>query len=233
MMRTLWNVVSFLAVVHLLAGVMFVGWLWHSRRLDDDRIQQMRALLAEPVSDAPVVTEAPSDEPEPESRAAALSSGAQVELTSMLREQMAQSVRWLEDEKRLLTVQLERATAQIERQKQDFMDRQSQWEQSVEAERQRRIDEQFGKVVRQLESVPPRQAQQILANLVDEGRPEQAVAYLDGMNPRAAAKIIREFKTAEDTRLATELLERLRTFGLEAEVAEDAGHDANASDISS
>jgi flagellar motility protein MotE (MotC chaperone) len=232
-MRTLWNVVSFLAIVHLLAGLMLAGWLWHSRRLDGDRIMQVRALLAEPVTDEAAPGDASGDD-DPDAidgvqTAAALPSGARVELSSMLREQMMQSVRWLEDEKRLLTAQLERATAQVEQQQQAFTDRQAQWEQSIEAQRQRRIDEQFGKVVRNLESVPPKQAQRILSTLVAEGRPEQAVAYIDAMNPRAAAKVLREFKSDEDTVLATELLERLRTFGLEAEVTEDDGNDASPS----
>ena len=45
-MKTLWNIVSFLAVVHLLALVMFVGWLWKSGRLDGARIDELREMLA-------------------------------------------------------------------------------------------------------------------------------------------------------------------------------------------
>ena len=45
-MKTLWNIVSFLAVVHLLAVVMFVGWLWKSGRLDEARVGELREMLA-------------------------------------------------------------------------------------------------------------------------------------------------------------------------------------------
>ena len=38
-MRFLWNIVSFLAVVHLLALLMFVGWLWRTDRLDSQRVR--------------------------------------------------------------------------------------------------------------------------------------------------------------------------------------------------
>ncbi len=34
------------------------------------------------------------------------------------------------------------------------------------------------------------------------------------MNPRLAGKVLKEFKTEEENRLATELLERIRTLGL-------------------
>ena len=37
-MKTLWNIVSFMAVVHLLALLMFVGWLWRTERLDRGRV---------------------------------------------------------------------------------------------------------------------------------------------------------------------------------------------------
>ena len=33
-MRSAWNTVSFLAVVHLLALAMFAGWLGYTQRLD-------------------------------------------------------------------------------------------------------------------------------------------------------------------------------------------------------
>jgi hypothetical protein len=37
-MKTLWNIFSFLAVVHLLALTMVIVWLWKSQRLTADRI---------------------------------------------------------------------------------------------------------------------------------------------------------------------------------------------------
>lgn len=54
---------------------------------------------------------------------------------------------------------------------------------------------------------------------------DQMVAYLNAMAPRAANKILREFKTPDEVVLATELLEKLRIFGFEAEAAELASHD--------
>jgi hypothetical protein len=67
--------------------------------------------------------------------------------------------------------------------------------------------------VRQYEQVPPKQGKRMIMELVVMGQVEQAVAYLDAMNVRAAGKILKEFKTDEEIKLATELLEKLRTFG--------------------
>ena len=58
-----------------------------------------------------------------------------------------------------------------------------------------------------------RQAKGKLIELVNTGRKDQAVAYLDAMNLRNAGKVLAEFKTAEENKLATELLERIRTLG--------------------
>ena len=54
-MRTLWNVISFLAVVHLLALLIVVGWLWQSGRITKERVQQTRELFALTESEAQVV----------------------------------------------------------------------------------------------------------------------------------------------------------------------------------
>ena len=48
------------------------------------------------------------------------------------------------------------------------------------------------------------------------------------MKPRLAAKVLGAFKTTAENKLATDLLEQLRTFGLPADDPDDAGN-ANAS----
>ena len=50
-MKTVWNGLSFLAVVNLLALLMFVGWLWKTDRLDADRVEHVRSMFARTISD--------------------------------------------------------------------------------------------------------------------------------------------------------------------------------------
>ena len=60
------------------------------------------------------------------------------------------------------------------------------------------------------------------------------MVYLDAMNQRAAGKVLAEFKTDQENKLATELLERIRTLGLRSagtgalESPSDADTVANA-----
>ena len=51
-MKTIWSIVSFLAVVNLLALTTFAVWLWHSDRLDGERVQQVRELFSMTIPEA-------------------------------------------------------------------------------------------------------------------------------------------------------------------------------------
>lgn len=114
----------------------------------------------------------------------------------------------------MLAQQLEQATQQMESQAEELKREQSNSRSSRATDAQKRGDEQFLRAVKQLEQVPAKQAKKILETLVAGKNVDQAVAYLDAMNPRAAAKVLREFKTDAEIPLATELLERLRTRGV-------------------
>ena len=228
-MRSLWSIVSFLAVVNLLALMLLIGWLWQSGRLNPERLREVRALLAAPVLDEAEAggstagggdgVEAEADSPPP------LPSAMQVEYTFALQEQAEQATRRMAEAKRLLEAQLERTMTQLQREREQFEQERRSWTDSVREDRERKADEQFAKVVKQLESIPAKQAKAILVELAGQGSMEQAIAYFDAMQPRAAAKVLKEFKTQPENTLATELLERLRTFGLEPMDPEAPGDD--------
>ena len=116
----------------------------------------------------------------------------------------------------MLAAQLQQATARMEANIAAFEQRRSSFHISQQDDRQRKIDEQFLQAVKQLEQLPAKQAKGVLEQLLADKNVDQAVAYLDAMSPRAAAKVLREFKSGPDLALATELLERLRTFGVDA-----------------
>ena len=52
-----------------------------------------------------------------------------------------------------------------------------------------------------------------LLQIIEQGAPEQATAYLNAMQTRTASKILAQIG---DAALAADLLERLRVYGLEA-----------------
>ena len=232
-MRTAWNTVSFLAVVHLLALAMFVGWLWNSKRLDGQRLIAVRDVLAVTI---------------PQERAAAAEAAAEVQAQRKRLEEQervsdppitsAAAVRVAADredvnrqlggrvahEAKLLRERLAQQGQELSRREAEFEARQQAWREAVQDEQRRRSDEQFAKAVKQLESLKPKQAKTMIVQLIKDGKMEQAVAYLDAMNRRAASKLLNELKTDQESQLATELLERLRTFGLGADAAGVSGN---------
>lgn len=228
-MRNAWNVFSFLAVVHLLAIAMFIGWLWQTDRLDSARLRDAQAMFAMTVPQAQVAAELAAQEAEAQRQQQeqqfrrdhpALSSRARLQLIAETQQVTDWSIRRLDDVKTQLVQQLTLAAQQAEELQAQVEAERRSGLQSIEAERKRRADAQFTKAVKLLEALPPKLAKTKIVELVDSGKISQAVAYLNEMNQRAAGKLLAQFKTDEENRLATELLERLRTFGLNADVAE-------------
>jgi hypothetical protein len=224
-MRTAWNITSFLAVVNLLALLMCAGWLWQTGRLDSQRIATIRELLSITIADElqtrteeAAAMEAQEQLRDEERRRTGwpVAGGELIARIDRFEDHAALMLRRVQDENSKLMSQLDAREQDLVQREQQLEARQQQWLASIEADADRRQDEQFLKAVRILESLPPKQARQAIQSLVETGKTEQAVAYLNAMNARSAAKIVREFKTDADVALATDLLEKLRTFGLVA-----------------
>lgn len=224
-MKSLWNIVSFLAVVNLLAFAMLMVWLWQSDRLSSTRVQQLREILSLTVTQE----KASHDEAEQKAQAEAatalneqiqanppVESVAQLRQITLIKYEQEQARRRLEDERNVLLTALNTESARLEEQRAELERQKTAWESAVHQERQRKNDEQFLQTVRQLEQLPAKQGKQMIVELIDTKQSKTVVAYLDAMSPRACAKILKEFKTEAEIKLATELLEQLRTFGLES-----------------
>jgi hypothetical protein len=224
-MRFLWNIVSFLAVVHLLALGFFVAWLWQSDRLTLARLKEARDVFALTV--AQQTEDAKKQESEAQEQARSeqereinanppLDSDSQLRQISLIRNEQDMALRRLENERDTLLAQLSAENDRLDDKKRDLDRQRLEWENAVRADRERKVDEQFLQAVRQLEQVTPKQAKQMIVRIVSDNQMDLAVAYLDSMSPRAASKILKEFKGEADIELATKLLEKLRTFGREA-----------------
>ncbi|MHC4218875.1 MAG: hypothetical protein ACYSU7_10525 [Planctomycetota bacterium] len=222
-MKTAWNVVSFLAVVHLLALLMFAGWLWQTDRLDGGRIDEVRALFAPTISESRAVLVQADLEAEAALQQRAetarrqrppLPAAYRVDRLADDQQDQARAEHHLDLVRRQLLQQFDIVALQLETERDALNADRQGFEQGVDADQQQRYAAQLTKAVKLLESLPPKQAKQKIIELVQSGRSDQAVVYLDAMNQRSAGKVLAEFKTAEDNILATELLERIRTLGL-------------------
>jgi len=233
-MKRLWNIVSFIAVVNLLSLILFGGWLWQSGRLDKGRLRDIRNVLALTLAESQVIAdENATRDAEIQAVAAKdalrrnppLPSSADIALTSLVEEQSDQALQRLQDETNQHLAELEFRAKQLDGRETALEARRRAWETSTADELRRKTNEQFQKTLRQYEALAGKDAKRMLLDLVAQGSLAQAVAYLDAMSPRAATKTLKELKTADETRLATQLLERVRTLGIEAEVAESNSND--------
>ncbi|MCA9296549.1 MAG: hypothetical protein KC983_08525 [Phycisphaerales bacterium] len=236
-MKRLWNMISFLAVVNLLAMGIFVGWMWQTGRLNIDRLRSLReSLMVTSADEAASMQTKEAAEQRARAEAEDLARRENPPLPSSVALRRnddnsmrdAQIVRRLVDEKALLVDQLSMKTQQIEAERAAFEAERAAWQSATADERQRLTDTQFAKVVDLYSSIPAKQAKEMLINLVRTDDADQAVAYLNAMEIRAAAKIIKELKTDAENQLATDLLEQLRTHGLGATAMESTGNEPTA-----
>lgn len=240
-MKSLWNATSFVAVVNLLALAMFVGWLWQSDRLSRERVEAVRTLFTVTI---PAEEQAAREREREAAEALELlqaeeqranppaASVDQLLRISRIKEQELQVTRRLEEERNAILAQVERRAAELEAERAEFEARKQAWADAIAEEQERKDDEQFAKTVKLLQGLPAKQAKQQLITMVDSGQVDRAVAYLDAMEMRVAGRILSEFKSDAENALAADLLERLRTFGLDASPSEESAHDRQPSGTS-
>lgn len=221
-MRTLWTILSTIAVANLLALMGFVGWLVATQRIDMDRLEMLRSTLSETV----VAEQVRLDQEADDVRKAA--DQAQAEMKAQLPPISAADRLLLNDESEELARQrlqrvnrevvdlqrtLRNESAQIAQDRDTLNIDREQFEAMRQRIAQIEGDEQFAKTVKLYESLKADTARQMLQELIDNKQIDQVVAYLNVMQQRAASKIISSF---DDPGVAADLLERLRVYGLEA-----------------
>ena len=228
-----------LAAAHLLAVDGFFGWLAASWRIDAARLERLRELFAKPVAveakerreaEAKAAEAATDAELMQRLRELPLASADRSETGSRAEERIELGLRAFEDKTRRLREELRKDGENLEQQIRGFEERKAAWEASIAADKERETDEQFRKAVRLVESMPPKQARAWILELVKSGKTETAVAYLDAMTGAKASNLLKSFKGDDETKVATELLERLRMLGLESGARAERSNGAKTAD---
>jgi len=238
-MNSFLKLVIVLAAAHLLAVAGFFGWLAASGRIDAARLERLRELFAKPVAveakerreaEAKAAEAATDAELMQRLRELPLASADRSETGSRAEERIELGLRAFEDKTRRLREELRKDGENLEQQIRGFEERKAAWEASIAADKERETDEQFRKAVRLVESMPPKQARAWIRELVKSGKTETAVAYLDAMTGAKASNLLKSFKGDDETKVATELLERLRMLGLESEARAERTNGAKTAD---
>jgi hypothetical protein len=192
----------------LLAGG--AGWLVQQKRLDRERIFAIRDVLFPPPAEAPLVQPAATQSSqrleELLARVAGRSAAEQIEyIQHAFDAQMAQLDR---RERELLSLQrqIDLARDQMSRDRAALASEQQTLEQTQEQAERLAQDQGFQDTLALYNTMSGKQVKQIFMTLEDEA----VMQYLQAMQPRKAAAIIKEFKTADEVQRIQRVLEAMR-----------------------
>lgn len=222
MIRSLWLIVSTIAVANLLALVGFAGWLIASDRLDLDRAESIREMIAPTIAaeaererEEQAELDAERERLEEQGRLGGIPISASDRL-NILRE--------VDEVSRQRFERMERETRDLQRQLREELDaiaaERSAFETVRDAFEVRRAEiaeleqsKQFKRALQLYESSKPDVAANMFETLIAQGNEQDVVSYLNAMKPMAARKVIEVFE-GRDPILAARLLEGVRNYGL-------------------
>ncbi|HYE62875.1 MAG TPA: hypothetical protein VD997_12840 [Phycisphaerales bacterium] len=179
-MKSLWTVLSVLAVANLVALMSFVGWLAKSDRLSMDRVRAVREVIAKPISlerseleQAAKEQEAANAKAEAEARAgrppltAAEKLQARIEATEIDRQRIERLKREVAD----LQMQLAAEGQRLRDERAAFEAEKKQFDQVVASLNAGTSDAQFQKTLKILTSAKPQQAVTLLLQMLEPAAP--------------------------------------------------------------
>ncbi|MEZ6318040.1 MAG: hypothetical protein R3B49_04685 [Phycisphaerales bacterium] len=222
-MRRLWTIISVVCFLNAMGVLVVLGWLLNTGRVDRQRLQDVRELFRETTAQRDAREKAEQKEAE---QAAALTRVANVEngepmsADARLDSNRAQSQADIERMQRIRREVKDLQDAVV-RQRQ-LLDKEREGFESNEAafNKMRRDiaelegSEQFKKALVVFEQLKPADAKAAMAALLDQGKQDEVVGYLDAMEDRARTKVVAEFIKDADAPLAAKLLEELRVRGI-------------------
>ena len=223
-MKTVWTIIVTIALANILAMAGVIGWLGMTNRLSADRVDALRAMFQETVSEQKSREESEAASKEAErnqlfesARRGALPVGV-TQLNDDFYEQQQIEQRRVDrdrDDVARMEEQLAERRSAFEADVQAFEAEREAFEEMREEIRAREGDDQFQKSLKTLESLQPEAAHSMLNSMLEEGKKEEVVAYISEMAARSRTKLISQFQT-QDPAVAADLLERLRTYGIDA-----------------
>jgi len=210
--KKLFDVLVLVLAVNFLIVAGVAGWIVKSRQVDREKITAIKEILypstapatTQPVADA--TTQPSLKLEELVARQSGRTAGEQVEfIQHTFDAQMAQldrrerEVRDLERQVDLAKQQMARDRTALETEKSELKKREQQATKLAS-------DQGFQDALERYIAMPPKQVKQIFATLDDQ----TVVNFLQAMEPKTAAKIIKEFKTDEEVARIQKVLEKMR-----------------------
>ena len=223
-MKSVWMILSTLAIANMVALALFLGWLASTNRLSGDRVDSVRKMFVETIAAAE--TRVAGEVKELEQQAVLAELERKKGFPPLTADQRLELIREYADLISQRTERTRRETqdlintllAQQGRLQQDRLkldEEREQFAQMRERIAELEGSEQFQKALKVYQTLKPEVASALLLELVAMNELDQVTAYLDAMSPRTASRIITEFeKTSPE--LAADMVERMRVHGVTA-----------------
>lgn len=220
-MKIVWIVFLNLLFLHVLTVLGFGGWMFFAGHVDAERWQSTVDRYSITVAEEKRLAE------EAENTA---TTQAAVDARKVVVENIGSADERLErqlENDELKRKTLERTAKDIESLQQNLQLLRSRFDQreeellalSAELDRRKKEwadqlnDAGFKKQIELYESIPAKQAKDMFGSLMTMGKNDEVVAFLDAMEPRKAAAVLKEFKSPNEIAQAVELTQSLRTRG--------------------
>ena len=223
-MKKIWDVLVLTLAVNFLLTLGAAGWLVQSGRLDKKKFAEVKKLLSpaksattqpttQPVSDADAATTRPSIRLD--TLLANASGRTAVEQVEYIRQNFDEQGAQLDRRAR----ELADLQQQVEIAKQQVLKDRAQLQQDQQALKAREdqstkdaSDKGFQDALELYSDMPAKQVKGVFMTLNDD----VVVRYLQGMDPKAASKILKEFKTPDESDRLQRILEKIRLSGPDA-----------------
>ncbi|MAE61553.1 MAG: hypothetical protein CMJ49_09380 [Planctomycetaceae bacterium] len=222
-MKSFWQVISLLSVIHVIAALGFVGYLAATNRINRDRLEQsaeiFRLTVAEQLQaeqQAQLEADAAADPASTDKLTDFMSTEQRLDADRRQQSIARQQIALARSDIQSRAQSVELAREQLQRQQLQFIERQRAFDQRVQEWQLARSDEGFKQAVALYEQLPPKQVKLMFNALIDDAADiDQVVQYLAAMQPRKASAVLSQFKQPSEARRAAELTERLRNAGTE------------------
>ena len=223
-MKLAWQVIALLCLIHILLAGAFAAWLVGTGRMDRERIAAtvdlFRPTLSEDQQAADEAAKVARDAEEHLANVVNVTDGptSVAQRLSEERQRHEITLRQLErtkQEVQSLRENLAQRQGLMDQQRKTLLAEKQTLEQRLKEVEDRYNGEGFKKAVGVYESLPPKQVKQMFLSLMEQSQTDEVITYLEAMQPRKAAAVLKEFKTAEEAGRAADLTQRLRERGSE------------------
>ena len=226
MLKSIWNASAIVLVLHLVAGLLLLGWLQMSDRFNRDRLMRVYEIFEPTIAQEQIEQEqAQQCDDRAREHAARLSHMEEVGQGPLTMADRLDKQRQNEElslyraerersEVHALRQLLENGKEALRLENKKLQAQRDAFEQAITQKMQLQQDVNFKRAVDTIEKLNPLQTKQLFRQMINDGRETEVVDYLAAMQLRKSAKVLKQFQTSQEITQATKLIEKLRDRGI-------------------